>query len=102
MPIHVKREVKVYALQEMELRNLESLNRDNSFWSSTATASVIIIIERVWDFICTDGLKYNNASIGMTVLAIGTCWFANKKAAALRKICDERLTKILSESYVDK
>ncbi len=69
--VHVNRVMKMYAVQENELKSISSFNFDMTLWSSLCSMALAFAANCIWDLVTTDA----DFKTGIAIL-IGVLLFA--------------------------
>jgi len=96
VPMHVERQVKIYPIQEHELRTISTFNNQMTLWSSIGSSAVVLVLSCLWDML--DAAVWPPVSrIGFVVLcvlvAVGSFllvwWYWRSRQNELDKILSE-------------
>ena len=96
-PLHVEREVKIYPIQEHELKAIGLFNAGFTICCSIAAAFVTFAADIVWDMAVAQNAEASSAGTGALVLcgfpvavsAIAAYWLRKGRQSELEKILGE-------------
>lgn len=97
-PIHAKREVTVYPIQEHELKTLTVLNTQVSLWCSIGSVAIALLASCVWDMtMASAGFAFSRGAIGFVVICAVVASTSFYLAWKFKKDRNDELLKIKSE-----
>ena len=96
-PLHVEREVKIYPIQEHELKAIGLFNAGFTICCTIAAASVTFAAGIVWDTAVAQNAEASSAGTGaldlcgllFTGSVIAACWLRKGRQSELEKILGE-------------
>jgi hypothetical protein len=100
--VNVKRQMKVYPIQEHELTMLQSLSGNKTFWSSVGSGAVSFLLVCCWEW--SQMPKDHEMSVFsklIMVILLVVAVFSFGRAWWKKHTINKRLQQILSESYTE-
>ena len=94
-PLHVRREVKIYPIQEHELKTIGILNENFTTRRSIASGAAGLAFGVGWDMIITEGTT--SLGVAVVVLCVAVIWICLSGSSKYRKEREDYLEKILGE-----
>lgn len=96
-PLHVERQVKIYPIQESEMRIISTFNGQFAFWCSVGTSAAVLMLSCIWDLCITAEWPANSAWAFMT-LCLAVAIVASALARWNWNNRNEELQRILSQT----
>lgn len=101
LKMYTTRQMKVYPIPEHELKMLQSLSSDKTFWSSVGSGVLVLLLGCLWDWsqLIPPATPSPTSKLFAAVLVV-ICLFSLSRAAWRKWTVKQTLEKILSESEV--
>jgi len=97
-PLHVKRMVKIYPIQEHELHALQNLSAEKTLWSSVASGALALLLGCLWEWSqLPKGASLGKESTLLLVITSSVAVFGFMKAELNKREAKVRLKKLLEE-----